>query len=223
MFSSQRFLALISSSLRLLCALVGAEPFIVVNAGLGSAIDAAALVAYVNTPVGLSMSSGDDDDNNNDDDDTNRDGGSIEVDNEGRRGGRHRTGSGGSGVRSSNYTAPLVDPRLLRAVAIEEPRRRARNGAIVPWGCKWWGVGNEAYGRWQLGYVSVTTTVARCEFAHSLVYLRSRPLIRCFVASFLCDTRAMNGLAHLIDRSIDRPRRCRFAGSCGSTAASRGP
>jgi hypothetical protein len=34
---------------------------------------------------------------------------------------------------------------------VEEPRRRSRNGEALPWRCRWWGVGNEMYGPWQLG------------------------------------------------------------------------
>jgi alpha-N-arabinofuranosidase len=32
---------------------------------------------------------------------------------------------------------------------------RAENGRIEPWGVRWWGVGNEMFGKWQLGYMAV--------------------------------------------------------------------
>ncbi|MGQ9590420.1 MAG: alpha-L-arabinofuranosidase C-terminal domain-containing protein [Planctomycetota bacterium] len=72
------------------CKAVGTEPYIAVNAGLGSAEGAADLVEYVNGPVGT------------------------------------RWGD-----------------------------ERARNGHPEPYGVRWWGVGNEMYGSWQLGNVPV--------------------------------------------------------------------
>jgi len=32
---------------------------------------------------------------------------------------------------------------------------RAANGRLEPWAVKWWGVGNEMFGHWQLGYMAV--------------------------------------------------------------------
>lgn len=32
---------------------------------------------------------------------------------------------------------------------------RARNGHPEPWGVIWWGIGNEMYGQWQLGHMSI--------------------------------------------------------------------
>ena len=32
---------------------------------------------------------------------------------------------------------------------------RVKNGAKDPWGVKWWGVGNEMFGPWQLGYMAL--------------------------------------------------------------------
>lgn len=69
--------------------LAGTEPYIAVNAGLGSAEAAADLVEYVNGP---------------------------------------------SGTRWGD--------------------ERARNGHPEPYRVRWWGVGNEMYGSWQLGHVS---------------------------------------------------------------------
>ncbi len=34
-------------------------------------------------------------------------------------------------------------------------RLRARNGHPEPYGVKWWGIGNEMYGEWQLGHMSI--------------------------------------------------------------------
>ena len=32
-------------------------------------------------------------------------------------------------------------------------KRRAENGHAEPYGVKWWGIGNEMYGDWQLGHM----------------------------------------------------------------------
>lgn len=42
---------------------------------------------------------------------------------------------------------------------------RARNGRREPWRVKWWGVGNEMWGPWQLGYMSLNQYVLK----HNLV------------------------------------------------------
>lgn len=70
------------------CRLIGAEPYITVNSGLGDEILAAEEVEYVN--------------------------GSAET--------------------------PMG-------------KLRAQNGHPEPFGCKWWSIGNEMYGRWQLGFM----------------------------------------------------------------------
>jgi len=72
------------------CRLVGTEPYICVNAGLGTAEDAANLVRYCNA------------------------------------------------------SAPA-----------EWGKKRAANGHRAPYKVKWWGIGNEMYGDWQLGHVPV--------------------------------------------------------------------
>jgi alpha-L-arabinofuranosidase len=38
---------------------------------------------------------------------------------------------------------------------------RARNGHPQPFGCKWWGIGNEMYGGWQLGHIPLSEYVKR--------------------------------------------------------------
>ena len=38
---------------------------------------------------------------------------------------------------------------------------RAENGRVPPWGCKWWSIGNEMYGGWQLGHVPLEEFVKR--------------------------------------------------------------
>jgi alpha-N-arabinofuranosidase len=78
------------------CAVIGAEPYIAVNTGLGSAQDAADQVEYATASA--------------------------------------RTLWGGE---------------------------RARNGHAKPYKVTWWGVGNEMYGGWQLGHVSVEKFAVR--------------------------------------------------------------
>ena len=72
-----------------LCELVGAEPYVAINTGLGSVEAGAALVRY---------------------------------------------------VKASADTP--------------EGAERARNGRAEPWPVRWWCIGNEMYGDWQLGHVS---------------------------------------------------------------------
>lgn len=46
---------------------------------------------------------------------------------------------------------------------------RANNGHAEPYGVKWWGVGNEMFGNWQLGHVSIDQYVVRHnEFANAM-------------------------------------------------------
>ncbi len=48
-------------------------------------------------------------------------------------------------------------------------RLRARNGHAEPYGIKWWAVGNEMYGKWQLGHMPLEKYVARHnQFAEAL-------------------------------------------------------
>ncbi len=78
------------------CEILNTEPYIAVNAGLGSASEAMAEVQYtnggVNTPMG---------------------------------------------------------------------KLRAANGHEHPWGVKWWSIGNEMYGNWQLGHMSTAEFVVK--------------------------------------------------------------
>lgn len=113
----------------------GAEPLIVVNAGLGSALDAAALVAYVNLPVGLHAYDGDGKDHQ----------AASSLHTKATEG----SNSGSSSI-SSTSSSSMWHAKLERAM-MEEPRRRWRNGEQLPWHCQWWGIGNEMYGPWQLG------------------------------------------------------------------------
>ncbi len=86
------------------CGLVGTEPYVTVNSGLGDAAGAVAEVQYANAPAG-------------------------------RPGGR----------------------------------LRAANGHAKPYGVKWWSVGNEMYGDWQLGHVPLEKYIARHnEFAAAM-------------------------------------------------------
>jgi len=71
-----------------LCELLGAEPYITVNSGLGDAASAAREVEYVNGDAETAMG-----------------------------------------------------------------KLRARNGHARPFGVRWWGIGNEMYGKWQQGYM----------------------------------------------------------------------
>lgn len=48
-------------------------------------------------------------------------------------------------------------------------KRRAENGHTEPYGVKWWGIGNEMYGKWQLGHIPLGDYVKRHnEFADAL-------------------------------------------------------
>lgn len=48
-------------------------------------------------------------------------------------------------------------------------RRRAANGHPAPYGVKWWGVGNEMWGPWQLGYMPIDQFVIKHnEFARAM-------------------------------------------------------
>ena len=38
---------------------------------------------------------------------------------------------------------------------------RARNGHAEPWGCRWWSIGNEMYGDWQLGHMPLSDYVKK--------------------------------------------------------------
>lgn len=95
----------------LLCSLIDALPMIVVNSGLGSAIEAASLVSYVNTPIGQNFLADHD----------------LRI--------PHRNSLE---VRDSRDRAFRRDLRSrLGKMMHEEPRRRARNGEMLPWNCKW--------------------------------------------------------------------------------------
>jgi alpha-N-arabinofuranosidase len=78
------------------CEILGTEPYIAVNAGLGYADEARQQVEYCNGSV----------------------------------------------------TTPMG-------------RRRAANGSEEPWNVKWWSVGNEMYGGWQLGHMSTEAFVEK--------------------------------------------------------------
>jgi alpha-N-arabinofuranosidase len=86
------------------CRLVGTEPYVTVNSGLGDVASAVAEVQYANAPA-------------------DRPGGRV----------------------------------------------RAANGHATPYGVKWWSIGNEMYGGWQLGHVPLENYVARHnEFAAAM-------------------------------------------------------
>jgi len=79
-----------------LCELIGTEPYVAVNAGLGGVKAAAEEVQYCNGDASTPMG-----------------------------------------------------------------RLRASNGSADPWGVKWWSVGNEMYGDWQLGHMSTEAFVEK--------------------------------------------------------------
>lgn len=57
-----------------------------------------------------------------------------------------------------------LDPRQYPT---EYARRRAANGRAEPYRVRYWGIGNEVYGAWQVGYSSAEAYAHRCrEFAH---------------------------------------------------------
>jgi hypothetical protein len=46
-------------------------------------------------------------------------------------------------------------------------RRRAENGHAAPYGVKYWGIGNEVYGAWQVGFSGAEEYARKCrEYAH---------------------------------------------------------
>ncbi|MBI4879896.1 MAG: hypothetical protein HY812_09600 [Planctomycetes bacterium] len=73
-----------------------------------------------------------------------------------------------TGLGSPELAAALVE--FLNGPA-ESPqgRRRARLGRVEPYGVRWFGVGNEMYGDWQLGHVPLERYVVRHrEFAAAM-------------------------------------------------------
>jgi alpha-N-arabinofuranosidase len=87
-----------------LCRLIGTEPYVSVNSGLGNAQSAAEEVEYINGAASTAMG-----------------------------------------------------------------RLRAGNGHPAPFVCRWWSIGNEMYGNWQLGHVPLSEYVKRHqEFAHAM-------------------------------------------------------
>ncbi len=86
------------------CELLGTEPYIAVNAGLGNAEEARQQAEYCNGPLSTPMG-----------------------------------------------------------------RWRATNGSSEPWNVKWWSIGNEMYGDWQLGHMSTEAFVEKHnEFARAM-------------------------------------------------------
>ncbi len=66
----------------------------------------------------------------------------------------------------------------------EEGARRARDGRKDPWAVKWWGIGNEMYGPWQLGHIPVDQYIVK----HNMVYdrmMKVDPLINTIASSDL--------------------------------------
>lgn len=58
---------------------------------------------------------------------------------------------------------------VLGAANTTMGRTRANNGKTAPWKVKWWSIGNEMYGDWQLGFMSTTEFVKKHnEFAKSM-------------------------------------------------------
>jgi len=48
----------------------------------------------------------------------------------------------------------------------EEGQRRTRNGQRDPWKVKWWGIGNEMYGDWQLGHIPLSQYIIKHNIFH---------------------------------------------------------
>jgi alpha-L-arabinofuranosidase len=66
-------------------------------------------------------------------------------------------------------------------------RQRARNGHAEPYGVKYWGLGNEVYGRWQMGYRSASAYAADAR-EHARFMHQVDPSLK-FVAVGLTDDR----------------------------------
>ncbi|HRK21002.1 MAG TPA: alpha-L-arabinofuranosidase C-terminal domain-containing protein [Fimbriimonadaceae bacterium] len=54
--------------------------------------------------------------------------------------------------------------------ASDQGKKRAANGRRQPWGVKWWGIGNEMFGNWQLGYMALNQYTTK----HNEVYARMK-------------------------------------------------
>ena len=94
------------------CSLIGCEPYIVVNAGLGDAYSAGEWVDYVNGDVSTPMGAW-----------------------------------------------------------------RAKNGHAAPYGVKYWGIGNEMYGEWQIGYMSAYHYSLKHNFIAEEMLLRDSTIL----------------------------------------------
>ena len=65
-----------------------------------------------------------------------------------------------SGQGSETMAAEEVE-YVNRASSTPMGRWRAENGRLDPWGVKWWSVGNEMYGDWQLGHMPLQDYVKK--------------------------------------------------------------
>ena len=63
------------------------------------------------------------------------------------------------------YSAAAEVEYANGAVTTENGRWRARNGHTEPYAVKWWCIGNEMFGRWQLGYMQLNHYVLK----HNLI------------------------------------------------------
>jgi alpha-N-arabinofuranosidase len=73
-----------------------------------------------------------------------------------------------SGQGDAAGAAALVE-YVNGAAATAMGQLRGSNGRAEPWGVKWWGIGNEMYGDWQLGHVPIEQYVQKHnEFAAAM-------------------------------------------------------
>lgn len=56
------------------------------------------------------------------------------------------------------------------AAGTDQGKKRAANGRRDPWAVKWWGIGNEMFGTWQLGYMALNQYTIK----HNEVYARMK-------------------------------------------------
>ena len=65
-----------------------------------------------------------------------------------------------SGLGDSHSAAELVQ-YVNGGATTQEGAKRAKNGRRQPWGVKWWGIGNEMYGDWQLGHMKLSDYILK--------------------------------------------------------------
>jgi alpha-N-arabinofuranosidase len=65
-----------------------------------------------------------------------------------------------AGLGDAHSAAELVE-YVNGASSSQEGAKREKNGHKDPWGVKWWGIGNEMYGDWQLGHMKLSDYILK--------------------------------------------------------------